>query len=392
VTKGNEMNTVFKCVAIAALTLLANVAPATAANTGDGTPDAAGGPDASALMQFYPTPLATSPVGAIEDKAVWLAKVQGLIDDAPPLLQQSMLASKTQKQFAANLALLEQMQLGTLQKGVTAAKSVAKSGKVAAKGTDGKVGPNLGSGPADTVFTYLEPCRIMDTRNALVASGVRGPLVGNQLYQLPGFIPAGGAQNWGDFGGNATSDCGLNSTVGANIWALAIVITILNPNFDAYLGVGDKNTLAATLSTVALNYTHGQGLSTQYIVPQGVINTIYFAMPAQLSANIIFDVVGYFAVSQATALDCVTAHTSGVGTANFPGNTDFSLNFPNCSAGYSRTGTGCEALVLGANVWLSADSTYGSNNCTWHNTGAGGTLDQSSFTASRTCCRIPGRP
>ena len=113
-TKGNEMNTVFKCVAIAALTLLANVAPATAANTGDGTPDAAGGPDASALMQFYPTPLATSPVGAIEDKAVWLAKVQGLMVGVPPLLQQSLLMSRTKAEFAANVALLQQMQESAL--------------------------------------------------------------------------------------------------------------------------------------------------------------------------------------------------------------------------------------------------------------------------------------
>ncbi len=140
------------------------------------------------LLQFYPTPLATSPVGAIEDKTVWLAKVQGLIEDAPPLLQQSMMASKTQKQFAANLTLLEQLQQGTLQKGVIAAKSVAKSGKFVAKDSAVKVGPNLGSGPADTVYTTLEPCRIMDSRNATVASGVHGPLVGNQLYHIDGYI------------------------------------------------------------------------------------------------------------------------------------------------------------------------------------------------------------
>ncbi len=149
----------------------------------------------------------------------------------------------------------------------------------------------------------------MDSRNATVASGVHGPLVGNQLYHLDGYIAAG--SNWGRFGGNATSDCGLNSTVGPNIWAVAIVITILNPNFDAFLGVGDNNTLASTLSTVALNYTHGQGLSTLYIVPQTVSgNTIYFAMPAQLSANIIFDVVGYFAVSEATAFQCPDPYPS----------------------------------------------------------------------------------
>ena len=107
----------------------------------------------------------------------------------------------------------------------------------------------------------------MDTRNATVDSGVLGPLVRNQLYQLPGFLLQIATQNWGAYVGNATSTCGLNSAVGANIWALAVVIKILNPNFDSFLGVGDKGTLAKTPSTVAVNYTHGQRLSTQCIVP-----------------------------------------------------------------------------------------------------------------------------
>ena len=243
-------------------------------------------------------------------------------------------------------------------------------------------GPNLGSGPADTVFTYLEPCRIMDTRSATVASGVRGPLVGNQLYQLHGFLPAGEVQNWGDYGGNATSDCGLNSTIGANIWALAIVITILNPNFDAYLGVGDKNTLAATLSTVALNYTHGQGLSTQYIVPQGIINTIYFAMPAQLSANIIFDVVGYFAVSQATKLECVDLYSD---TLSIEAGGHTYVDSPSCNAGYQLTSGSCVAGNFNVNLMLSSLTTV--QACGFDNRNAFG----STIFASARCCRVPGR-
>ncbi len=377
-------------LALAALVLAANVALAAATNTGDSHDDPVGAPDAALLMQFYPTPLATSPVGATEDKAVWLAKLQGLIEDAPPLLQQSILASKTRKQFAANLSLLQQLQKNTLDEGIVAAKSLAKSGKLSAKDNDSRVGPNLGGGPADTVYTTLEPCRIMDSRNATVASGVHGPLTGNQLYHLPGFVGAG--SNWGQYGGNATSDCGLNDTAGPNIWAIALVITILNPNFDAFLGVGDTSTLAATLSTVALNYTHGQGLSTQYIVPQTVSgNTIYFAMPAQLSANIIFDVVGYFAVSQATALDCVNLFADGVGNANFPGNADFNVSFPICSTGYSRVGVGCWGNYPGSYYWLADVAPVTSGECFWHNTNAGGTLDRSKFRAEAICCRVPGR-
>jgi len=372
------------------LALVASVATAATLSDNDGVAESDSTPDATSPARFYPTPLATSPVGAIEDKAVWLAKVQGLIAAAPPLLRQSMLASTTRQDFEANLTLLEQLQQGTLQKGITAAKSVAKSGKLATKAADGKVGPNLGSGPADTVFTYVEPCRIMDTRNATVASGVHGPLVGNQLYHITGFIAAG--SNWGALGGNATSDCGLNDTVGFNIWAVAIVITILNPNFDAFLGVGDNSTLAATLSTVALNYTHGQGLSTQYIVPQGLTNNIYFAMPAQLSANIIFDVVGYFAVSQATKLECI--YPVAVGSGLVPGSGQpINVRLPICDAGYALTGASCESEWGGPNVALIATShiVAGNNSyCVWLNN-SGSSVDAQFFNATSSCCRVPGR-
>src|SRR5450432_690764 len=212
----------------------------------------------------------------------------------------------------------------------------------------------------------------MDTRNATSASGVVGPIIGNGVYpyRIPGFLPAT-LTNWGSFGGNATSDCGLNSTVGANIWAVAIVITILNPNFDAFLGVGDTATLASTLSTVALNYTHGQGLSTLYIVPQTVSgNTIYFAMPAQLSANIIFDVVGYFAVSQATALDCTYPFVEGSGTVAVG---DFAqLDLPLCGTGYAVTGVTCGSLIADARFPLISSGAippgdFGIPHCTWVN-------------------------
>ena len=67
-------------------------------------------PDATVLLQFYPMALSTTPSGMVEDQAVWLAKVQGLMVGAPPLLQQSLLMSRTKAEFAANVALLQQMQ------------------------------------------------------------------------------------------------------------------------------------------------------------------------------------------------------------------------------------------------------------------------------------------
>jgi len=335
---------------------------------------ASGGPDASALMAFYGVSLATSPVGAVEDKAVWLAKVQGLIAQAPAWLQQNILASKTKAEFAANLAILESMQKGTLESAASAVKAVAAaSANVSAKG----LGPSGLGARNNLVYTALAPCRIMDTRNASFASGVQGPILGNVLKSIHGYIAPG--LNWGEYGGTAASDCGLNSYAGFSINAIAIVITILDPNFSAYLGVSDSSNLSTVLSSVALNYTAGQGLSTLYIVPQNV-NTIYFAMPTGLSANIIFDVVGYFATSEATALDCTTVTS----TSAFLG-----LVAVACPAGRTLSGGGCQSNSIYDHTYQAFPSASDTFSCgffpeTSHTIG-------STLTAYGLCCRVPGR-
>jgi hypothetical protein len=208
---------------------------------------------------------------------------------------------------------------------------------------------------------------------------VQGPIIGGVLKQIPGFITTG--QNWSQYGQTGTlSDCGLNSDVGFSIYAVAIVITILNPNFDAFLGVGDSDILATTLSTVALNYTHGQGLSTLYIVPQVANNTIYFALPSGLSANLIFDVVGYFATSQATALDCTTVSS----TASFLG-----FVAASCAAGRTLAGGGCQSNSIYDYTYEAYPSGSNTFSCgffpeTGHTIG-------STLTAFGLCCRVPGR-
>jgi hypothetical protein len=72
-------------------------------------------PSAAPLLRFYPSRLASTPTGVVEDREVWLAKVQGLMAGAPPMLQQSLLQSQTPWEFSANVALLQQMQEGTLK-------------------------------------------------------------------------------------------------------------------------------------------------------------------------------------------------------------------------------------------------------------------------------------
>ena len=333
-------------------------------------------PSAASAMRFYPMPLATSPLGAVEDPAVWLAKVQGLIASAPLLLQQSLLMSQSKQEFAATVALLQQMQKGVLEQDALNLQSQAMNQHTTTKALGDK---------SNSVYTALPPCRIMDTRSATPASGVQGPIAGGALKQIPGFITAGA--NWSQYGQTGTlSDCGLNSSVGNAISAIALVITILNPNFDAYLGVSDSANLATVLSSVALNYTHGQGLSTMYIVPQGLTNSIYFALPAGLSAHLVFDVVGYYARSDATAMDCVWTAQNIV---NLNAGTSSSVSSFLCPAGYGMTGGACYLSTADASLVDSGSGTF-FDPTVWYCYGRAGAV-ASSITSFARCCRVPGK-
>ncbi len=236
---------------------------------------------------------------------------------------------------------------------------------------------------SNLVYKALEPCRIMDTRNAATGSGVQGPITGGSLKQIPGFITAG--SNWSIYGQTGTpSDCGLTNPPGSAIHAVAIVITILNPNFDAFFGVGDVNDLSTTLSTVALNYTHGQGLSTLYIVPQVAGNVIYFALPAGLSANLIFDVVGYHILSDATSLQCTT-QTFAPSLIGASGGTGSAMSTA-CDASYALTSGSCDSDSLAMKL-VTAKAAGQAWFCSATNTGG----TDAHLTATANCCRVPGR-
>jgi hypothetical protein len=318
-------------------------------------------PGAASLLRFYPTLLASSPAGVVEDQEVWLAKVQGLIAGAPSMLQQSLLMSQTSEEFVSNLVLLEQMRDGLIKRAMRDLFSGSKAEHLTARAL-GDVN--------NTVYVPLTPCRIMDTRFATVASGVRGPITGGTLYQIPGYV-SGAWVDYGAFNG----DCGLGNSVGPNTRAIAIVMTILNPNFDSFLGVSDD--IGTVQTNVALNFTHGQGLSNLYIVPQVNGHTIYFAMPSGLSAQLVFDVVGYFALSDATALQCNTQIANPVTiTAHSIGN----ATIPPCGTGFTQTSTQC----LGSSSLMTL---FATNACSFINND---NVDHTAIGLS-VCCRVPGK-
>ena len=233
------------------------------------------------------------------------------------------------------------------------------------------------------VYSPLQPCRIMDSRNATAASGVQGPITGGVVYHVPGSLAAG--QNWGQYGGAGASDCSLFDPTGAAIYAVTIVATVLNPNYDAYLGLSDASDLSTVLSNVALNFTQRQGLSTTYTVPQISSNNINFAMPPQLSADLIFDVVGYFSVIDATSLQCTS--NSSTPTIISAGSSD-SATSPACGVGYALTMGNCDSTSVSLSL-SQHKSTAG--NAAWLCTAMNRGSTSANLVATARCCRVPGK-
>jgi hypothetical protein len=385
---GENMETLFSgsfCKNIVIASMLASLACA-AGIAGAAPPLRSDAFAAQTLMRFYPVRLPWTPAGVTEDAAVWQAKVVGIVKSMPPMLRQSLLASDNADDFAANLDFFSQ------------AQSAKLDGKVRAAVADAGSGPMHLKSLADSdslVFTALPPCRIMDTRSATGASGVQGPIAGGSLYQIPGFLaPANTYQQYG----GANSNCGLSTPPGSNIKAVALVITILSPNFDAFLGVSDNSNLSAVLSNVALNYTHGQGLSTVYTVPQGLSNTVYFALPAGLSAQLIFDVVGYYKLESMACkrlgsgrFAIASMAATGVGaTVSCPaGYVVISAGAAQATSDVGGTTRVSGVNVLGVGTQLNAGETSDpfngvSGGCRYDNT----TLSTAYGDCTIICCRI----
>jgi hypothetical protein len=323
----------------------------------------------NAVERFYPTQLTSTPAGTIEDREVWLAKINGLMVDAPASLQNSLVGAQNQRQFERSLALLEQMQSGELNRqGLERRKATA-------------AGADLAKVIGDTsnlVYKSLTPCRMFDSRSATAAGFPNGAkLSGNVEYNVPGYTSG----TYAAYGG-AASNCGIAVT--GNVYALAIVVTVLAPNFDAYIGVDGSGNLATTLSNVALNFTRGQGASTSYIVNQSSNNSVYFAMPSGLSAHVIVDVLGYFIVSDATPLDCQTILSTPIPVA---AGAFVPYQSITCPTGFSPV-SGSFVNTSSSEVFL-ADNGPTTNGWYMYLKNLGGS--STTVTPRVTCCRIPGR-
>lgn len=234
--------------------------------------------------------------------------------------------------------------------------------------------PAPAPGSTDLVYTPIQPCRILDTRNtaagAIVADGSRDFVSINQSDYT--------AQ------GGSASDCG---TLGVHAAAVAINLTAVAPDRAGYATVYPYGTAKPLASSV--NYGVGEHVNNGIIVQiPSPLTTSDFTLYTYGTAHYVADIVGYFAAAPAVALDCTETYVS----QNVPGNTPFDIQIPNCPTGYRITGAGCRTLNPSEADWainglLRAAPGQMQGFCSGLNTTAGTIAVQ----GTAQCCRVPGR-
>jgi hypothetical protein len=285
-------------------------------------------------------------------------------------LQLSLLpASKLQELVAANPA--------TGYQGVV--EAVVQS-QLAGMDKGGSPTKSLGQTTTDLVFVAINPCRIVDTRNAGGAISAASPR--SFIFST---TPAG---NFSAQGGSATN-CNLGFT--GNIVplapkAIAATVTIVTPTADGNMVIYPAGTTPG--ATSALNYNAGAVLANTTVIVGAQSGATDFTValngPAQ-SAHVVIDAIGYYYAPAATALDCVW---TAVSTVDIPSGTASSTSSPACAAGYALVSGACYMPTADAALIENGEGTF-FNFPGWYCYGRAGAT-ASSISAFGRCCRVPG--
>jgi len=108
-------------------------------------------------------------------------------------------------------------------------------------------------------------------------------------------------------------------------------------------------------------------------------------MPAGLSAQLIYDVVGYYAAADATPMQCTTQSSSPVSIGS---GASGSATSPACSTGYTLTSGSCDSTSFTLNLTQNKAS---GGNTTWLCAATNRVGGAANLTATANCCRVPGK-
>src|SRR2546428_7758673 len=184
----------------------------------------------------------------------------------------------------------------------------------------------LGDTGDDLVYTPIVPCRILDTRNGTT------PPYNAQMVGGSAFPVAANLANFAPQGGSATS-CNLPSSFAA----IAVTLTVLNPNFDAFLAASSSNNFATLTQAVVMDFSANKGLATTAIVPIDGTVKFYLGLPAQVTTDLIADAVGYLRKP-----------------TNYGGTHTITGQYATDSGGYNNTASGDESTVAGGQLNIAS--------------------------------------
>jgi hypothetical protein len=230
--------------------------------------------------------------------------------------------------------------------------------------------PNsLGQSSQDLVYTPVTPCRIVDTRLA-----DEGPLAGgsSRTFDVDG-------SNLAEQGGSLTG-CGIPLAVAQ---AVTMTIVAVQPAGGGYLtawGLGQMPTPSSVLNSAA-----GGVIANTTIVPVVPGGGNDFSIFSRATTHVVVDVLGYFAASSATRLDCVIVSEVAAVPVN-----ELTAIDATCPAGRTATGGGydtAEGSIAFPGLFMT--STPLGNG--WRTLVENQTSGPRSIQTFARCCRIPGR-
>jgi hypothetical protein len=229
---------------------------------------------------------------------------------------------------------------------------------------------SLGQNFQDLVYTPLAPCRIVDTRKAVegaLAAGVA------RTFDVD-------SSNLAEQGGSATG-CGIPLAVAQ---AVTMTIVAVQPAGRGYLtawGLGPRPTPSSVL-----NYAANDVVANTAIIPVVPGGGNDFTLFSLATTHVAVDVLGYFAASTATRLDCMIMSSDVVAV---PVN-ELTAVDAICPAGRAATGGGydtAESTIAFPGLFMT--STPLGNG--WRTVVENHTDGPRSILTFARCCRVPGR-
>ena len=235
---------------------------------------------------------------------------------------------------------------------------------------EGPVPSSLGQNFQDLVYTPVTPCRIVDTRIA-----AEGPLAAGaaRTFDVD-------SSNLVEQGGSATG-CGIPLAVAQAVTMTIVAVQPAGRGHLAAWGLGQRPTPSSVL-----NYAANDVVANTAIIPVVPGGGNDFTLFSLATTHVVVDVLGYFAASSATRLDCVTVQSDVVAV---PVNLLLQVDAI-CGPGRTATGGGydvSEATIAFPGLFVtSSPLANGWRTLVENHTGG----PRSILTFAR-CCRVPGR-